>query len=178
MAQNDCHGILQKHSRITQHHTKEQFGVGVEQQPRRQRIKSPSSAELNSPLMFEQQSKCRQRGTRGRSQSNWGSGGPGMQAIFLGSSPRSCGTGVFLPRREGADFQFSNKPAFSPVLLPSRVVQALNLNVHELGQQIKSQPDQNKNIVRKNDEKLEKKNNADDAICLSPEIFLPKEWTY
>ncbi|KAK4418264.1 hypothetical protein Salat_2239100 [Sesamum alatum] len=187
MAQNDYHGILHpplispKHSRSTthHHHAKEQFGVGVEQQPRPQRIKSPSkSPELNSPLMFQQQSKCSQRVARGKNQSNWASGGPGMQAVFLGSGPRSCGTGVFLPRREGTDFQYTNKPVFSPVLLPARVVQTLNLNVHKLGHQIKSKPDQNKNIVRKNDEKLEKKKKADDAICLSPDIFLPKEWTY
>lgn len=37
-------------------------------------------------------------------------------------------------------FLFCPSPAFSPVLLPSRVVQALNLNVHDIGKQIKSKP--------------------------------------
>ncbi|KAI8574540.1 hypothetical protein RHMOL_Rhmol01G0362900 [Rhododendron molle] len=68
---------------------------------------------------------------------NWGAAGSGMQAIFLDSGSRSCGTGVFLPRRSDTGFHPTKKPACSPVLLPSRVVQALNLNVHELGLQIK-----------------------------------------
>ncbi|PPS19079.1 hypothetical protein GOBAR_AA01485 [Gossypium barbadense] len=60
------------------------------------------------------------------------SGGPGMQAFFLDSGQKSCGTGVFLPQRAGTISHSSRRP----VLLPSRVVQALNLNVHELGLQI------------------------------------------
>ncbi|XWS76417.1 hypothetical protein CRYUN_Cryun01aG0174400 [Craigia yunnanensis] len=64
------------------------------------------------------------------------SGGPGMQAFFIDSGQQSCGTGVFLPRIAGTNFQSSRRPACSPVLLPSRVVQALKLNVHELGLQI------------------------------------------
>ncbi|CAI9768747.1 unnamed protein product [Fraxinus pennsylvanica] len=88
-------------------------------------------------------------------------GGPGVQAVFLGSSKKSLGTGVFLPRRRGTDFQFNNNSACSPVLIPSRVVQTLDLNVHELGQHIfKPHQDLNK---------------ANDC---SPEIVLPKEWTY
>lgn len=92
-----------------------------------------------------------------------------MQAIFLESGEKSCGTGVFLPQRGGTNCQPSRKPgtslihtslnnlqeicippeffaegklvenvfsACSPVLLPSRVVQALNLNVHAIGLQI------------------------------------------
>ncbi|KAL8548356.1 hypothetical protein ACS0TY_007614 [Phlomoides rotata] len=98
-----------------------------------------------------------------------------MQAVFLGPKKTSFGTGVFIPRGQGTDPQFNTKPDFSPVLLPSRVVQALNLNVHELGQQIKPQPEQNKNILKKIDEKLE---NIEDDASFSPEILLPEEWTY
>ncbi|KAA8543228.1 hypothetical protein F0562_021277 [Nyssa sinensis] len=116
--------------------------------------------------------------------SNWAPGGPGMQAIFLDSGPRSSGTGVFLPQRAGAHVKSTKKPACSPVLLPSRVVQALNLNVHELGLQIKPQRDLNNNSkVVERSKKMGK--DASTQCCVisqsrssSPEIFLPKEWTY
>ncbi|XWS46810.1 hypothetical protein CRYUN_Cryun14cG0100400 [Craigia yunnanensis] len=125
---------------------------------------------------------------------NWASGGPGMQAFFLDSGKKSCGTGVFLPQRAGTNFQSSRRPACSPVLLPSRVVQALNLNVHELGLQISPRRDpQNNNTSRGggelNNSSLNNKNGKKDHVstkrCVisqnensSPEIFLPKEWTY
>ncbi|GFP92278.1 hypothetical protein PHJA_001371900 [Phtheirospermum japonicum] len=98
-----------------------------------------------------------------------------MQAVFLGSGPKSCGTGVFIPQTEG---KFSKKPAFSSVLLPARVVQALNLNVHELDLQIKPQTEQRKNVVKEDGERLGKKEEEDDVIYISPDILLPKEWTY
>lgn len=41
---------------------------------------------------------------------NWASGGPGMQAVFLDSGKKSCGTGVFLPRRAGTILQSNKKP--------------------------------------------------------------------
>ncbi|PIN25847.1 hypothetical protein CDL12_01399 [Handroanthus impetiginosus] len=186
MAQNRYggleHGVMQRpplrHAWNTISHdddhdqtAQEQFGFEV-QQEHRHGMNSPSSAGKKSPLMFQGQWRCGKKGQRTR-----GCGGPGMQAVFLGSHTRSCGTGVFLPRTGGADPRFTNKPGVAPVLLPSRVVHALNLNVHELGQQIKAQPDQCKNMMKKMDEKMENKNKADDAY-LSPEIFLPEEWIY
>ncbi|GLU07537.1 hypothetical protein SLE2022_244920 [Rubroshorea leprosula] len=124
----------------------------------------------------------------------WASGGPGMQALFLDSGKRSGGTGVFLPQMRGSNFQSSKKPACSPVLLPSRVVQALNLNVSALGLQVSP---------RKGCPSADHRNNSRDGDCIpvknkngskdvqtkccidvsqnqssSPEIFLPKEWTY
>ncbi|KAI8574541.1 hypothetical protein RHMOL_Rhmol01G0362900 [Rhododendron molle] len=42
---------------------------------------------------------------------NWGAAGSGMQAIFLDSGSRSCGTGVFLPRRSDTGFHPTKKPA-------------------------------------------------------------------
>ncbi|KAI3460874.1 hypothetical protein Pfo_017537 [Paulownia fortunei] len=189
MAQNDFggleHGILQwlppKYAGSTQaDKPKEQFGVGM-QQPRRHGIKSPPATESHPPL-FQQQSEHSRSSDgprRTRNKSNWAYGGSEMQAVFLGPNTRRCGTGVFLPQRPGTDFQPRTKPALSPVLLPSRVVQTLNLNVHELGQQInKPQPDGTKNRVKKIDEKLEKKKKKEDDMWSSPEIFLPKEWTY
>ncbi|XWS36290.1 hypothetical protein CRYUN_Cryun20dG0073000 [Craigia yunnanensis] len=88
-------------------------------------------------IFHKQHSKdSSRRHQKPRYSGNWASGGPGMQAFSLDSGQKSCGTGVFLPRRGGTNFQSSRSPACSPVLLPSRVVQALNFNVHELGLQI------------------------------------------
>ena len=118
---------------------------------------------------------------------NWAAGGPGMQAIFLESGRRSCGTGVFLPQRVETNFQSKKKPACSPVLLPSRVVQALNLNVHALGLQISPRQDAKSGTKDRDCNSDINKNGKDlQAQCCvlsqnqnsSPEIFLPKEWTY
>ncbi|AQK99409.1 hypothetical protein ZEAMMB73_Zm00001d012381 [Zea mays] len=61
----------------------------------------------------------------------------GVRALFLAPPPgatRECaGTGVFIPRQAGAPAEPKKRPACSPVLLPVRVVQALNLNVVDLG---------------------------------------------
>nr|XP_043612256.1 uncharacterized protein LOC122583950 [Erigeron canadensis] len=117
---------------------------------------------------------------------NWAAGGPGMQAVFLDSRQRTCGTGVFLPRTAGTEVEKPRKPAFAPVLLPSRVVQALNLNVHGLGLQIKPR-EQNNNVKESECNQIRNKKSRDvpSQICVitqnrssSPEIFLPKEWTY
>ncbi|ONK67682.1 uncharacterized protein A4U43_C05F2640 [Asparagus officinalis] len=51
--------------------------------------------------------------------------------LFDGARRRSNGTGVFLPRR--TPIEPKRQPACSPVLLPAGVVQALNLNVDEMG---------------------------------------------
>ncbi|XP_031372110.1 uncharacterized protein LOC116187505 isoform X2 [Punica granatum] len=150
------------------------------------------------PLKSSSSSRARQHQQRQKIQSNidraaYG-GGQGMQAFFLNSCPRSSsGTGVFLPQRLDTDNNNSDslnrKPACAPVLLPTRVVQALNLNVHALGLQISPRQDSKdyKGISgEKNSGK--KKNNVigkDTTQCCvvsenrsSPHIFLPKEWTY
>ncbi|XP_061341328.1 uncharacterized protein LOC133287686 [Gastrolobium bilobum] len=116
-------------------------------------------------------------------------GGPGMQAIFLGSGQRSSGTGVFLPQTAGS--KPTKKPACAPVLLPARVIQALNLKVHALGLQI-SPPQVPKNNPRRGEvhsnDSTKKNNDQKDALkqcsvisqsqSSSQDIFLPKEWTY
>lgn len=61
--------------------------------------------------------------------------GSGMRAVFLtdaGARKESTGTGVFLPRRVGTPTESRKKPACWTVLLPARVVQALNLNLEEM----------------------------------------------
>ncbi|WCJ29195.1 hypothetical protein M5689_010843 [Euphorbia peplus] len=117
---------------------------------------------------------------------NRASGGSGMQAIFLDSGQKTCGTGVFLPRRAGSSLQSTKKPACSPVLLPARVVHALNLNVHEIGLQISRRQDAKNNSKVEDCNSLKNKNKDASAQCCvvaqnensSSDIFLPKEWTY
>ena len=62
---------------------------------------------------------------------NWAAGGPGMQAIFLESGRRSCGTGVFLPQRVETNFQSKNKPGtILNLFWISRCTFVLNMNTH------------------------------------------------
>lgn len=60
--------------------------------------------------------------------------GSDMRAVFAGN-PRakreSAGTGVFLPRRVVPPMETRKKPGCTTVLLPARVVQALNLNLDD-----------------------------------------------
>ncbi|KAL6505107.1 hypothetical protein OROGR_024924 [Orobanche gracilis] len=163
--------------------TKERFGFRV-QQPRPRGVKLPSCVESNSPKMSQVQRHlgCGQRPQR-KNQIKSASNGLGMQAMFLGPNSKPCGTGVFIPRTEGTAHEFSKKPAISPVLLPARVIRALNIDVHEFGQQIKAQTEPHGNIANKNDEKPRRKNKKkkgkkEDVIYISPDIILPKEWTY
>lgn len=69
-------------------------------------------------------------------------GGTGMRAVFLGtngSGRESGGTGVFLPRRAGCNSDLRRKPTCSTVLLPTRIVHALNLNVEDISSQPSTQ---------------------------------------
>ncbi|XP_059436140.1 uncharacterized protein LOC132169069 [Corylus avellana] len=113
-------------------------------------------------------------------------GGFGMQAFFLEQDRKSCGTGVFLPRRADANSQPRKKPACSPVLLPSRVVQALNLNVHALGLHLSPKKDTQagKPETREYCNSNINKNGTQYCCVISQNrnssqmIYLPKEWTY
>ncbi|XP_004290660.1 PREDICTED: uncharacterized protein LOC101291982 [Fragaria vesca subsp. vesca] len=128
---------------------------------------------------------------------NWVSGGHGMQAVFLDSAQKSRGgTGVFLPQRAGTDFHSKKKPVCAPVLLPNRVIQALNLNVHALGLHI-SPKDRHRKRFRSGHEDDDSQDcmsprdkisgSKVDEQCYiisenqtnsSPELCLPNEWTY
>lgn len=124
---------------------------------------------------------------RAKYATNWASGEPGMQAVFLDSGKKSSGTGVFLPQGAGTNMQSRKKPACASVLLPARVVQALNLNVHEIGLHITRRQDA-KNKSKGRDCKSFKNKNSKDVSTQcsvvsnnensSPETFLPEEWTY
>lgn len=124
----------------------------------------------------------------------------GMRAVFLtppGAKRECAGTGVFIPRQAGAPAEPRKKQGCSSVLLPARVVQALNLNVEDLG----ARPcypggfvvDHEALVSRSNamqaSQKAREQNNvnatsAAAAAAHSPplavacEVNLPQEWTY
>ncbi|CAA7389807.1 unnamed protein product [Spirodela intermedia] len=117
----------------------------------------------------------------------------GMRAVFLGVSSRreSCGTGVFLPRRVDSPTDFRKKPACSTVLLPARVVQALNLDLEELSAQPRFSGgfvlDHGSVVARGNAMLLQRQSYRPQPAPANPhhlhhhhypEIRLPSEWTY
>ncbi|KAK9289900.1 hypothetical protein L1049_008061 [Liquidambar formosana] len=119
--------------------------------------------------------------------------GSGMRAVFLGTpgSRRECaGTGVFLPRRGGYAAETRKKPACSTVLLPARVVQALNLNLDDMGSAPPQlQPRMNGTFASDSDGALrhrssgnvllsQQKRNFRPQPVMNHEIRLPQEWTY
>ncbi|RCV28138.1 hypothetical protein SETIT_5G382300v2 [Setaria italica] len=107
----------------------------------------------------------------------------GMRAVFLtppGAKRECTGTGVFIPRQAGAPTEPRKKPACSTVLLPARVVQALNLNVEDLG----ARPIYPGGFALDHDALVSRSN----ALLASRssqlpggaarEVNLPQEWTY
>ncbi|XVF08191.1 hypothetical protein REPUB_Repub06bG0204900 [Reevesia pubescens] len=119
--------------------------------------------------------------------------GSGMRAVLLGNptGKRKCaGTGVFLPRRVGTPAESRKKPACSTVLLPASVVQALNLNLDEIGAQPQQlHPRFNTSFTADSDLALrlrsggnvfanQKHRNFRPQQGISNEVRLPQEWTY
>lgn len=125
--------------------------------------------------------------------------GSAMRALFLEppGNRRGCpGTGVFLPRQVGTTTPAAEprrKSGCATVLLPARVVQALNLNLEEIGGG--AQPRVIGGIVAGGDVALRLRSNnnnsgihAQEKRCLrqtqvavaapNPESRLPQEWTY
>ncbi|KAK1291275.1 hypothetical protein QJS10_CPB17g01887 [Acorus calamus] len=100
---------------------------------------------------------------------------PRMQVIFLKSCERnSAGTGVFLPKGRGVSVDISSeKPVYSPILIPYELVQSLNLNVYALEMQLESFIGTKKlpnNECRNAEMKM--------AANSYAEISLPDEWSY
>ncbi|XP_050211130.1 uncharacterized protein LOC126661344 [Mercurialis annua] len=111
-----------------------------------------------------------------------------MKAVVLGGSgnttKKECaGTGVFLPRRYGVNNNIPSEPkkksACSTVLLPAKVVQALNLNFEDMNAQ--AQPRFNSGFPSDYDLLMARRN----AILAQQkrnlrhdEVRLPQEWTY
>ncbi|KAI3988767.1 hypothetical protein MKX01_016338 [Papaver californicum] len=116
-------------------------------------------------------------------------GGSGMRAVFLGGSNtrrESSGTGVFLPRRIGHSSDARKKPACSTVLLPARVVQALNLNFDDMsgaqqrfngGYSLDHDALMSRNNVLLSQQKRNQQQHRPQPV-INPEMRLPQEWTY
>ncbi|KAJ8899733.1 hypothetical protein K2173_019432 [Erythroxylum novogranatense] len=120
-------------------------------------------------------------------------GGSCMRAVFLGNNGgkrESTGTGVFLPRRVGTQTESTRKKtSCSTVLLPARVVQALNLNLDDMGAQPQLQPRFNGGLTSDCDIALTLHGGNANAVShqkrsfrphqgMNTEVRLPQEWTY
>ncbi|CAK9151422.1 unnamed protein product [Ilex paraguariensis] len=172
---------------------KQQGGMGIwGQQPKYQQKQSPQIV----------QNRERNGGGRtlGLSMSAWPTlqqsqqqntqPGSGMRAVFLGNpgAKRECaGTGVFLPRRAGIPTETRKKPVCSTVLLPDRVVQALNLNLDSMDAQVQLQPphggtstlDYDASSKYRNNLLLaQQRRNGRPLPVKNQEVRLPQEWTY
>lgn len=118
---------------------------------------------------------------------HFGSGSrPGLQA-GSGVNKRGCaGTGVFLPRQYGAPPPESRKKTncATPVLVPAKVIHALNLNIDDLN--AASQPrfsgafgvDYDALLARRNALLLQQKLSLRREEAANYELRLPQEWTY
>ncbi|KAF1885225.1 hypothetical protein Lal_00029114 [Lupinus albus] len=107
------------------------------------------------------------------------------QALFLdGSASRatSCGTGVFLPR--GGTGVPSNRPGkgCSTVLIPARVVQALQLHFDQMaatpGPKVVGYPPLHDVIVSNRDGMYSLQSRQSVKAKNQNEMTLPQEWTY
>ncbi|KAL4038707.1 hypothetical protein IC575_002330 [Cucumis melo] len=164
------------------------------QRPHHRPLLSPSDFALSLNEKSKYSNICSRPNQKQKPASNWTAGGQGMQAIFLDSGRQLGGTGVFLPRGTGgsSNYQPNQKPACSMVLVPARVVKALNLDVQALGLQISPRKEAknnqkgrecNNSIVKNKKGKditsthcsfmSQNQTNSSQDI-----IFLPKEWTY
>ncbi|KAE8696547.1 Adenine nucleotide alpha hydrolases-like superfamily protein isoform 1 [Hibiscus syriacus] len=125
-------------------------------------------------------------------QQNQKPNGSAMRAVFLNNptAKRECaGTGVFFPRRIGAPPEPRKKQAAShTVLLPARVVQALNLNLDEIGAQPQLHTQFIPNSAADTDSVLKLRSGGNVLGNQKPRNFrqqgmnhdvgLPQEWTY
>ncbi|THG16016.1 uncharacterized protein LOC114304334 [Camellia sinensis] len=102
----------------------------------------------------------------------------GMRAVFLGNtgSKRECtGTGVFLPRPIGSPTETRKKSGCSTVLLPDRVVQALNLNLDAMDSTPQLQSRYEGTFNPDYDAALNR--NVRSRTGMNQELRLPPEWT-
>ncbi|KAK4797553.1 hypothetical protein SAY86_029879 [Trapa natans] len=119
--------------------------------------------------------------------------GCGMRAVFLGSNGKKsgcAGTGVFLPRGAGAHSGSRSKPACSTVLLPDKLIRALNLNLENVGSQSHIQYRLDSRLSFENDgcawnlrkngitTQQNPRGHSQSAALPNSEIRLPHEWTY
>ncbi|XP_022743117.1 uncharacterized protein LOC111294178 [Durio zibethinus] len=158
----------------------------LQQQQKLQQIQSRTRSNVvgGRPLGLPQSSwpPLQVQSQQQRPQQNSGSG---MRAMFLGGSgsiKRECaGTGVFLPRRYNNNApEPRKKSGCSTVLLPAKVVQALNLNFDDTNSHV--QPHFDVSFASNYDALVARRN----ALLTQarrnyrPEggLNLPQEWTY
>ncbi|XP_057742073.1 uncharacterized protein LOC130960643 isoform X1 [Arachis stenosperma] len=121
--------------------------------------------------------------------------GSGMRAVFLGNPKReSAGTGVFLPRRVDRAAESKKKSGCSTVLVPARVVQALNLKLEDMVP-VHNHHHSRSNVTSNMENAAgstiprirsnynygfshQKRNNLRPQPQVNHEIRLPQEWTY
>ncbi|KAG5243043.1 forkhead box protein [Salix suchowensis] len=114
-----------------------------------------------------------------------------QQSNSQGGIKRECaGTGVFLPRQLGARTESRKKPGCSTVLLPAKVVQALNLNLEGMGAQAQFGPQFNGGFVTYSDAAVrvhhdnllshqkQQRSSSRSQPAMNKEVRLPQEWTY
>ncbi|KAJ4836553.1 hypothetical protein Tsubulata_013432 [Turnera subulata] len=113
-----------------------------------------------------------------------------MRAVFLsgsGAKRESTGTGVFLPRRYGNHPPETKRKSASPaVLLPAKVVQALNLNFDEVNVNGPAQSrldnalasDYDILIARRNALLAQQRHNLRQQNVLAHDLPMPQEWMY
>lgn len=111
-------------------------------------------------------------------------GGGMMQAVFLGGSGSRSGTGVFLPRAGTvvAPSESTKKKGkgCSTVLIPARVVQALQLHFDKTAPKVVGVPPL-RDIVLNHREgmfSLENHQSTKAATEVQNDMILPQEWTY
>lgn len=176
-----------------------------------QQLKQQQMAKQQQYLQMTQQNRGRNESGNGRpvatSLSAWPTPqqsqqqppqrtpGSGMRAVFLGNlgtKRESTGTGVFLPRQTGALTEPPKKRGCSTVLLPDRVVQALNLNLEAMEAESKLQShrysggsfalDHDAEMMYRKSlmmgQQQRRNNNLRQPQAGVAEIRLPQEWTY
>ncbi|XP_038684080.1 uncharacterized protein LOC119984287 [Tripterygium wilfordii] len=117
--------------------------------------------------------------------------GSGMQAVFLDTWKRPPGTGVFFPQNADENSSPHRKLGSHVALVPIRVIEALNMKGHTLGPKVADQRENNDNDnddAKDDDRDSIKSNEGNEKSThrcalsqseyISPEIFLPEEWTY
>ncbi|KAF7120328.1 hypothetical protein RHSIM_Rhsim13G0075900 [Rhododendron simsii] len=107
--------------------------------------------------------------------------GSGMSAVFLGgsgsrSTAGSCGTGVFLPRAISNPPEVRKKSECSTVLIPTRVLQALQLHFEDMN--TRSQSKGCASFASHPSQHDVAKPQGTNPTVDHNEMDLPQEWTY
>ncbi|KAI4306773.1 hypothetical protein L6164_030021 [Bauhinia variegata] len=112
--------------------------------------------------------------------------GSGARGALHGGSTtkRGCaGTGVFLPRQYGNPPEPRKKTRCAPVLLPAKVIHALNLNIEDLNAAHFGFPggfatDYDALLARRNALLMQQRLSVRPDEAVNHEVYLPQEWTY